>query len=136
MKCLSPHMYAVFCAYELIKLFFLAVTAAYPFSNLLYTYSALSALSLPALLWFMLLLNENYFKGLLHAAVLCKFLAVCAELLYIFHKGFSILAGQQGLIQSHTVFLKEILFFITVDIILLCYSYTRGRTYYADNSSS
>ncbi len=137
MKHLSVSTYIAACIYEIIKLFLLAVYQLNASSSAsLYSYTALAALCVPVLLWFMLLFNETAFYGLLYALVLYKILCVSAEILYIFHSRFSILIEYSGQASHRTVFSKEILLFIIVDISLLCYSYARGKTYYADNTNS
>ncbi len=136
MKRISASIYIAACIYEIVKLFLLMMQPAESISTSFYSYTALAALCVPVLLWFILLLNEAVFHGLLYTAVIYKFLCISAEISYIFHSRFSILTAQSGLGSHRMVFSKEIFLFLTVDIALLCYSYTRGKTYYADNTNS
>ena len=129
--------YSAAFAYEIVKVFYIAsFSSNYVQDTMLFRYTALAALCVPIVPWLMLALNEKAFYWALYAAALFKLSSVCAEFLYIFHRGFAII----GIIFSSTQkssgfgFLREVLFFLAVDTVLLFYSFIKGSVYYANNT--
>lgn len=117
--------------YELIKFFhtahFLQAGFAEPSP---YTYSALAALCIPALLWLMLLLNQQDFRWAMYALVIFKFTTVCAALLYIFNGEFAIMGAIVNSAQRRggSNSILELLFPLIVDMILLGHLYSSCKT--------
>ena len=129
--------YSAAFAYEALKVFYIAsFSSNYAQDTMLFRYTALAALCVPIVPWLMLALNEKTFYWALYMAALFKLSSVCAEFLYIFHRGFAII----GLIFSSAQksggigFLREVVFFLAVDTVLLFYSFIKGSVYYANNT--
>ena len=123
--------------YEILKVLYIASFAAhYTPDMLLFKYTVIAALCVPVLPWLMLALNEKAFYWALYAAVLFKLSSVCAEFLYIFHRGFAIIgiifnSAQQ---TDRFDFSRIVFFFLAADTVLLFYSFVKGSVYYADNT--
>ena len=123
--------------YEILKVLYISSFAAhYTPDMLLFKYTVIAALCVPVLPWLMLALNEKAFYWALYAAVLFKLSSVCAEFLYIFHRGFAIIgiifnsAQQTGRFD----FSRIVFFFLAADTVLLFYSFVKGSVYYANNT--
>ena len=103
---------------------------------LLFKYISIAAICAPVLPWFMLMLNEEAFYWALYAAALFKLLSVCAQFLYIFHRGFAIISTVFNSAQTSGDFgfSKEVFFFLAADTVLLFYSFIKGSVYYANNT--
>ncbi|MEL3906503.1 MAG: hypothetical protein P1P65_05690 [Treponema sp.] len=135
MKKRTAVLYTVICVYEILKVLYIASFASVLMHEMLFfKYISLSALCVPVLPWFMLALNERDFYWALYAEALFKFSAICAEFLYIFHGGFAIITAVFTAAQQGRTFIKEVIFFLAVDTVLLSYSFMRGSVYYANNT--
>ena len=129
--------YSAACVYEIIKVFYIAsFSSHFTQDMLLFKYVTVAALCAPALLWFMLALNESSFYWGLYAAALFKLSSVCAEFLYIFQRGFVIIEIVFSSVRKSgkTDFSKEVFFFLAADTVLLFYSFIKGSVYYANNT--
>jgi len=130
-------VYSAACAYEIIKIFYIASFVARCTQDmLLFKYYSIAAVCVPALLWFMLALNEKAFYWALYAAALFKFSSICAEALYIFHKVFAIISQVLNQTQKSGGFgfVKDVFFFFAADSVVLFYLFIRGSVYYANNT--
>ena len=130
-------VYALALIYELCKVLYVASA---PFNSeqdvLLFRYIALAAVCVPVLLWLTLALNEKAFSWALYAAALFKLSSVCAQFLYIFHRGFAIMEIIFTSVQKDGSldFSREVFFFLAADTVLLFYSFMKGSVYHANNT--
>ena len=129
--------YSAAFVYEIVKVLYIAsFSAHYTPDLLLFKYTVIAALCVPVLPWLMLALNEEAFYWALYAAALFKLLSVCAQFLYIFHRGFAIISTVFNSAQTSGDFgfSKEVFFFLAADTVLLFYSFIKGSMYYANNT--
>ena len=130
-------VYALALIYELLKVLYVASAS---FNSkpevLLFRYMGLAAVCVPVLPWLMLALNERAFYWALYVAALFKLSSVCAQILYIFHRGFAIISTVFNSAQTSGDFgfSKEVFFFLAADTVLLFYSFIKGSVYYANNT--
>jgi hypothetical protein len=130
-------VYALALIYELLKVLYVASAS---FNSkpevLLFRYMGLAAVCVPVLPWLMLALNERAFYWALYVAVLFKLSSVCAQILYIFHRGFAIMGIVVTSVQKDGSldFSREVFLFLAADTVLLFYSFMKGSVYYANNT--
>ncbi|MGP1444156.1 hypothetical protein [Treponema sp.] len=130
-------VYGLALIYELCKVFYIAAASFHSKPEiLLFRYIELAAVCVPVLPWLMLALNEKAFYWALYAAALCKLSSVCAQFLYIFHRGFAIMEIIFTSVQKDGSldFSREVFFFLAADTVLLFYSFMKGSVYHANNT--
>lgn len=135
MKKQTCYLFIVACVYEIGKVFYLAsFTTHFSDDLLFFKYSALAALCVPVLPWFMLLVQKNTVTEWLFMQSLLKFLTICGEFLYIFHRGFAIMDNVVNAAHSNAGLIKAVFLFLAIDTVLLFFAYIKGSMSYANHT--
>ncbi|MGP1576905.1 MAG: hypothetical protein ACTTH7_05370 [Treponema sp.] len=135
MKKPTLYLYIFACVYETVKVFYIAsFSIDFTEDILFFKYSALAALCVPVLPWLMLLVQEKGVTEWLYMQFLLKFLTICGEFLYIFHRGFVIMHNVVNAAHSNARVIKAVFLFLAIDTVLLFFAYIKGSMSYANHT--